>query len=216
MRHSETYNDAGTVSRILIPGRPQTSHIPPALGEEEIVWPSQGQGQRASSSILPERKTVTGSVALSPVIRRDGWLWPGLVPGVVVLFSPAVWECGDSDQVCTPVYTTVHQCTVSLVVCTLRYSYTGFHLPPVQRSAMTPPPPPHHHTPGHNIICLIDRMVVASHCCSCCCCSLRLVRPESPDDLYILHWVSLPGSAGVRWSLASLAAATCISVSGLP
>ena len=90
MRHSETYNDAGTVSRILIPGRPQTSHIPPALGEEEIVWPSQGQGQRASSSILPERKTGTGSVALSPVLRRDGWLWPGLVPGVVVLFSPAV------------------------------------------------------------------------------------------------------------------------------
>ena len=129
MRHSETYNDAGTVSRILIPGRPQTSHIPPALGEEQIVWPSQGQGQRASSSILPERKTGTGSVALSPVIRRDGWLWPDLVPGgcYFLLQCESVVTVIRCVHQCTPVYTrvqsvwwSVHYGTVTLVSISLQ------------------------------------------------------------------------------------------------
>ena len=81
-----------------------------------------------------------------------------------------------------------------MVVCTLRYSYTGFHLPPVQRSAMTPPPPPPPppDTSCHNFTSLPDLVV----------CPLYVVGgerrghlTESPH-LYILHWVSLPGSAG--------------------
>ena len=124
---------------------------------------------------------------------------------------PVVWECGDSDQVCT-----VQWCTA--VVCTLRYSYTGFHLPPAQRSAMTPPPLP---APPDQTLLLgtlfVWEILLLSDCCRGCWCG-EARTPDTSHHLYILlHWVSLPGSGGaVEWSplccLASLAAATCISV----
>ena len=105
-------------------------------------------------------------------------------------FLLAVWE---SVRVIRCVQWLYSDCTV--VVCTLRYSYTGFHLPPVQRSAMTPPPPPPPPPPDtscRNFTSLPDLVV----------CPLYVVGgerrghlTESPH-LYILHWVSLPGSAG--------------------